>query len=120
MLGAIKKLFIRSPWVIFAMATCTWSFSRLLIYRARIGPSRPAPFDIPVLTLSPVATEYNIGFTLSIFTVAGIIASVVALSRKQEGWRYLGLMTLALNLAAWWWMTTLVGWAFNPPPGIDY
>ena len=71
------------------------------------------------MSSSPVATEYNVALTLTLPTVAGIVASGVAIFRNRDAWRYFGMVTLALNLLAWR-MTTLVSWAFNPPPGVDY
>ena len=91
-----------------------------MIYWARIGPNRPAPFDIPFLTYSPVATEYNLGFTLLPLLLAGAIASIVASFRKREEWRYLGIVTLAMNLLAYLSLEELISWAFNTPPEMDY
>jgi hypothetical protein len=97
---AIKKRFIRSPMVIFALGACAWSFGRLTIYRAGIPLRRPAPFDIPFFSGSPVSTEFNVAFTLTLLTVAGVVASVVAIFRNRDAWRYFGMVTLALNLLA--------------------
>jgi len=72
-----------------------------------------------ILQSSPVATEYNMAFTLSVITVVGIVTAMIGLIRREKYWR-VGFVTIALNIAAWWWTSRLTEWAFNPPPGIDY
>ena len=98
---------------------CILSFSRLAIYVLSIGPTRPSPFDMQILQSSPVTTEYNMAFTLSAVTLFGVAVTIIGMARKEQ-WRRFGIVLIVLHCTAWWWMSELTFWAFNPPPGVDY
>jgi hypothetical protein len=121
LLQNIKRRFGDSPLIGISIIACLFSVIRLILYRLRIPLTRPAPFDFPFFSdYSPVATEINMTLTLSLITLIGMGAALGGLLRKKEKWRYFGVLTLALNLGAWWWMSRLLDWLWNPPPGVDY
>ena len=119
MITGVRQFFSKSPLILISLITCSWSLIRGCLYKWQIGPRRPSPFDLPLLTYSPVATEYNLAFTLSLITLIGVLAAIIGLCRKKETLRFWGLLILVLNLLAYWWATGMVAWAFNPPPGVD-
>ena len=76
--------------------------------------------DLPFMSHSPVATEYNIADTAMILLVVGVLSAIIALFRKKERFRFWGILLLIANLFAFYWVASLVVWALAPPPGIDY
>ena len=120
MIAGLKRIFAQSPFIITSTLTCSWCVVRGLLYQWKIGPVRPSPFDLPFFHLSPVATEYNLVFTLGLVSLFGMSASIIGLFRKKEALRWWGLLALPLNYFALLWAESMVEWALNPPPGIDY
>jgi hypothetical protein len=120
MFTEVRHFFGKSPLFIVSLMTSGWCVVRGLLYKWQIGPTRPSPFDVPLLNLSPVATEYNLAITLSLIALIGVAAASIGLCRRKEALRWWCLPALALNLLAYWWAVSMVEWALNPPPGIDY
>ncbi len=119
-LGKTKEIFFKSPMIFLSSISCGWLLIRITIYLLKVGPTEPSPFDFPFFRLSPVATEYNMTFTLTWVTLVGIVTALIGLLRKKEKWRLLGIVTLLLNIVLWYWASSLTLWALAPPPGVDY
>ncbi|HXI91087.1 MAG TPA: hypothetical protein VNO24_13815 [Blastocatellia bacterium] len=118
---SIKKGFARASYLYISFATGVWIIIRAAIYRLRIGPRRDAPFDLPLLFGgSPVGTEYNMAFTLSLNAFIGVITAITAVLKYKKWPRYFALFTCGINVGAWWYAVSLIEWALNPPPGVDY
>jgi len=118
---AIKQIFAKAPYLYISLATGTWIIIRSAIYRLRIGPRRDAPFDLPFLfSGSPVGTEYNMAFTLSLLAFIGVVTAITAILKYKKSPRYFAVFTFAVNAGAWLYAMSLIEWAFNPPPGVDY
>jgi hypothetical protein len=115
-----QKRFHNSPMVIISGLTSLWSSMRLLLLLTDIGSRRNSPFDLPLFYSSPIALPLNMGFTLTLVTLIGVTTGIIALFRQKELWRFWAIFTIALNLTAWLITIRLIGWAFNPPPGVDY
>jgi len=96
-----------------------WTIIRGVVYQARIVPKRALPIDLPFMTLSPVAAEYNIALTLFLVTLLGIVAAAALFAHKGK-WRYWAVGTFIFNILAYWYSLRLVEWAISPPPGVDY
>jgi len=103
----IKCIVTDSPMVCLSLGTCIWSYSRALIIQLTIDANRPFPLDLPLLANSPAM---NMAMTLTVVTLIGVVASVMALVReKEDGW-YLGLVTLVLNVSVWWYSMSVIEW----------
>lgn len=93
--------------VCLSLGTCVWSYSRALIYQLTMDANRPFPLDLPLLANS---AAMNTVITLTLITLIGVVASVLALLReKEDGW-YVGLVTLVLNVSAWWYAMSVIEW----------
>jgi hypothetical protein len=117
----IKKKPDRVPkYLYISLATGIWIIIRSAIYRLRIGPRRDAPFDLPFCFGSPVGTEYNMAFTLSLIAFIGVVAAITAFVKYRKWPRYFALFACAIDAGAWWYAMTLIEWALNPAPGEPY
>lgn len=103
----IKGFFADSPLIGLSLITCCWSYLRALLYQQKITS---LPLDLPLISASRTATEMNMTVTLTLVALIGVGAVLLALHRdKEEAW-YIGLVTIFINIVAWWYALSQLNW----------
>jgi len=91
-LRAMRAAIADSPVMWVSLSCCCWCYVRVMLYQVEVT-SRASLVEITLIAL------------------CGVIAGLAALRRSREqGW-YLGLVTVALNVTAWWLRLMQVDWA---------
>ena len=90
----MRTTFTHSPFIWLSLITSLWLFLRTVIYRA--GPD----------SASIALVE------LTIVLLVGVGAAVTALLRDREEAWYIGLVTMVLNVAAWWYAVSQLDWTY--------
>lgn len=84
--------FTDSPALWLSLICCCWAYVRIVLYQ--FGISSRAPL-----------------VELTLVALIGVVAGLGALQRDREQIWYLGLVTMGLNVMAWWLRLMQVDWA---------